>query len=72
MKKKQSWFFGPYPWLVSAIAFLFATFHYFNRGDINGGIIVSIASVLFFINFLGRFRQKTKADIIGIIYLYSY
>ncbi|MBN1376887.1 hypothetical protein JW949_00985 [Candidatus Woesearchaeota archaeon] len=58
MKKKQSWFFGPYPGLVSAIAFLFATFHYFNRGDINGGIIVSIASVLFFINFFRKIQAK--------------
>lgn len=56
-KKKQSWFAGPYLWLVSTIAFLLPSINYFNKGDIMGGVIFLISAILFFINFLGRLKQ---------------
>ena len=57
-KEKQSWFGGPYPWLVSTFAFLLPSINYFSKGDITGGTIFLISTVLFFINFLGRYREK--------------
>jgi len=59
MKKqhKQSWFAGPYPWLVSSIAFLLPSINYFIKGNTTRGIIFFISAVLFFINFLGRLRK---------------
>jgi hypothetical protein len=57
-KEKQSWFAGPYPWLVSTIAFLLPSINYFSKGDITGGTIFLISTVLFFINFLGRTKKK--------------
>jgi len=56
-QKKESWFAGPYPWLVSAIAFLLPSINYFIRGDITGGAIFFISAVLFFVNFLGRSKK---------------
>jgi hypothetical protein len=55
---KQNWFAGPYPWLVSTLAFLLPSFNYFYRGDFTGGSIFLISAVLFFVNFLGRLKQK--------------
>ena len=55
--KKQSWIAGPYPWLISAIAFLLPSINYFYKGDIIGGTIFLISTILFFINFLGRLKQ---------------
>jgi len=57
--KKQSWFAGPYPWLISTIAFLLPSINFFLKGDVTGGIIFSISTLLFFINFVGRLLQKT-------------
>ena len=57
-KKKQSWFAGPYPWLVSTIAFLLPSINYFIKGDITGGVIFFISAVMFFVNFLNRIRKK--------------
>jgi hypothetical protein len=56
-KEKQTWFDGPYPWLVSTIAFLLPSINYFIKGDITGGTIFFISAVMFFINFLNRVRQ---------------
>jgi len=56
-KKKQTWFAGPYPWLVSTIAFLLPSINYFIKGDTTGGIIFLISAILFFINFLGRLNK---------------
>ena len=55
-QNKQSWFAGPYPWLVSAFAFLLPSINYFVGGDLVGGVIFLISAVLFFVNFLGRLR----------------
>jgi len=55
--KKQSWIAGPYPWLISTIAFLLPSINYFYKGDIIGGIIFLTSTILFFINFLGRLKQ---------------
>ena len=59
MKKqnKRTWIAGPYPWLISTIAFLLPSINYFIKGDIIGGIIFLISTILFFINFLGRLKQ---------------
>jgi len=57
-KNKQSWFTGPYPWLVSTIAFLLPSINYFSKGDITGGAIFLISAVMFFVNFLGRFKNS--------------
>jgi len=57
-KEKQSWFAGPYPWLVSTFAFLLPSINYFVKGDITGGAIFLISAIMFFVNFLGRTRQK--------------
>ncbi|MFH1307813.1 MAG: hypothetical protein ABIH72_03090 [archaeon] len=56
--KKESWIIGPYPWLLSAVAFLFPSINYFIKGDIVGGTIFLISGLLFFINFLGRFKSN--------------
>jgi len=56
-KEKQAWFDGPYPWLVSTIAFLLPSINYFIKGDITGGAIFFISTIMFFINFLNRVRQ---------------
>jgi hypothetical protein len=56
--KKQKWIEGPYPWLVSTIAFLLPSVNYFNIGDKTGGTIFLISAMMFFINFLNRVRQK--------------
>jgi len=53
---KKSWFYGPYPWLVSTFAFLLPSINYFIRGDNVGGVIFLISALLFFINFLGRIK----------------
>jgi len=55
---KINWFTGPYPWLISTIAFLLPSINYFNKGDITGGIIFLISSIMFFINFLGRLKNN--------------
>jgi hypothetical protein len=57
-KEKQSWFSGPYPWLLSTIAFLLPSINYFIKGDIMGGAIFFVSAVMFFINFLGRIRHE--------------
>jgi len=57
-QEKQSWFFGPYPWLVSTFAFLLPSINYFVKGDTTGGVIFLISAVMFFVNFLGRIRRK--------------
>jgi len=54
------WVMGPYPWLVSTIAFLLPSINYFIKGDIIGGIIFLISTILFFINFLGRTKKWNK------------
>ncbi|MFC2174762.1 hypothetical protein ACFLQ2_02720 [archaeon] len=56
--KKQTWFDGPYPWLVSTIAFLLPSINYFIKGDTTGGTIFFISAVMFFVNFVGRIQQK--------------
>jgi hypothetical protein len=56
-KEKQTWFNGPYLWLVSTIAFLLPSINYFIKGDITGGTIFFISAVMFFINFLNRVRR---------------
>jgi len=56
--KKESWFSGPYLWLVSSIAFLLPSLNYFGKGDITGGAIFFISAVMFFVNFLSRFFRK--------------
>jgi hypothetical protein len=58
MKEKQSWFNGPYPWLVSTIAFALPCINYFSNGDTTGGAIFFISSMMFFVNFINRVRQK--------------
>ena len=55
---KNSWIAGPYPWLISTIAFLLPSINYFIKGDIMGGIIFLISTLLFFINFLGRLKNE--------------
>lgn len=55
---KNSWIAGPYPWLVSTIAFLLPSINYFIKGDITGGSIFFISTILFFVNFLGRLKDK--------------
>jgi len=60
-EEKQSWFAGPYPWLVSTIAFLLPTIIYFSKGDITDGSIFLIITVLFFVNFLGK-KETQKSD----------
>ena len=57
-KEKPSWFEGPYPWLVSTIAFLLPSIKYFYEGDITGGTIFLVLSVMFFINFINRIQKK--------------
>ena len=57
-KEKQTWFNGPYPWLVSTIAFLLPSINYFYKGNITEGSIFLIITVMFFVNFLNRIRQK--------------
>jgi len=54
---KQPWIAGPYPWLVSTLAFLLPSINYFSKGDIVGGAIFLISTILFFINFLGRLKK---------------
>ena len=56
--KKKNWFGGPYPWLVSTIAFLLNILNYFIKGDLIGGVIFLVSAVMFFINFLIRIQQK--------------
>lgn len=56
--KKKNWFGGPYPWLVSTIAFLLPSINYFIKGDLIGGVIFLVSAVMFFINFLIRIQQK--------------
>lgn len=56
-KSNKKWFEGPYPWLVSTIAFLLPSISYFIKGDIVGGTIFLISAILFFINFLGRLKN---------------
>ena len=56
-RKKQPWFSGPYPWLVSTVAFLLPSINYFIKGDLTGGIIFLVSAILFFINFLGRLKK---------------
>jgi len=56
--KKQSWFTGPYPWLVSSVAFLLPSINYFIKGDYTGGSIFLVSSMLFLVNFIGRVRKK--------------
>jgi len=59
MKKgKNPWIGGPYPWLISTIAFLLPSVNYFLKGDIVGGVIFSVSTALFFINFMGRIQKK--------------
>ncbi|MFH1326809.1 MAG: hypothetical protein ABIH59_01645 [archaeon] len=58
MKINKNWFEGPYPWLVSTIAFFLPAINYFSKGDVIGGIIFLISSILFFVNFLGRLNKK--------------
>ena len=55
---KESWIVGPYPWLVSTIAFLLPSINYFVKGDFTGGAIFFISAVMFFVNFLARFGKK--------------
>ena len=57
MKKKNNWFSGPYPWLVSTIAFLLPSINYFVQKDITGGVIFLISSIMFFINFLNKLKK---------------
>ena len=57
-QKKQFWFAGPYPWLISTFAFLLPSINYFIKGDKTGGVIFLISAIMFFVNFLGRTRQK--------------
>jgi hypothetical protein len=57
-KEKQTWFDGPYPWLVSTIAFVLPSINYFSKGDITGGTIFLISAVMVFVNFLNRIRPK--------------
>ncbi|MBL7057470.1 hypothetical protein ISS09_04265 [Candidatus Woesearchaeota archaeon] len=57
-KEKQTWFNGPYPWLISTIAFLLPSINYFSKGDMTGGAIFLISTAMFFINFVNRIRQK--------------
>ena len=57
-KEKKSWFEGPYPWLVSAAAFLLPSINYFSKGDYSGGAIFFISTVMFFVMFLGKLRKK--------------
>ena len=52
--KKNDWFNGPYPWLVSTIAFLLPSINYFSKGDITGGSIFLISAAMFFVNFVIR------------------
>ena len=54
---KKTWLTGPYPWLISTIAFLLPSINYFLKGDNTGGIIFLISAILFFINFLGRLKK---------------
>ena len=58
MKEKQSWFNGPYPWLVSTFAFLLPSINYFSKGDFTGAAIFFISAMMFFVTFLNRIRQK--------------
>jgi hypothetical protein len=46
-KEKQAWFDGPFPWLVSTIAFLLPSINYFIQGDITGGSIFSFQQLCF-------------------------
>ena len=55
--KRQFWVAGPYPWLISSIAFLLPSINYFIKGDLTGGTIFLISTILFFINFLGRLKR---------------
>jgi len=55
--KKKSWFEGPYPFLVSSLAFFLPSINYFIKGDFIGASIFFISAVLFFINFLGRLKK---------------
>jgi hypothetical protein len=55
-KEKQTWFDGPYPWLVSTFAFLVPSINFFGKGDMTGGTVFLITAVMFFINFLNRMR----------------
>jgi hypothetical protein len=57
-QEKQTWFAGPYPWLVSTFAFLLPSINYFIKGDKIGGVIFLISAIMFFINFLGRIKQR--------------
>jgi hypothetical protein len=57
-REKQTWFDGPYPWLVSTIAFVLPSINYFSKGDITGGTIFLISAVMIFVNFLNRIRPK--------------
>ena len=57
MKNKQSWFGGPYPWLVSTIAFLLPSINYFYKGDMTGGAIFFISAVMFFVNYLNMRKR---------------
>ena len=58
--EKQSWFSGPYPWLVSTIAFLLPSINYFAKDDITGGAIFFVLAVMFFVNFLSRIKQNKR------------
>lgn len=58
-KRKGSWMAGPYPWLISTIAFLLPSINYFIEGDNVGGVIFLISAVLFFINFIGRLKSSS-------------
>ena len=53
-KNKKNWFAGPYPWLVSTIAFLLPSINYFIKGDTTGGVVFLVSAIMFFVNFLGR------------------
>ena len=57
MKNKQLWFNGPYPFLISFLVFLFLGISYLVDGDMIGGVMLLIASTLFFISFLERIKR---------------
>ncbi|MBR9701541.1 hypothetical protein GOV13_01325 [Candidatus Pacearchaeota archaeon] len=59
-KQKESWMAGPYPWLVSTIAFALPSINYFRVGDFTGGAIFFISAVMFFVNFMMRVRENGR------------
>jgi hypothetical protein len=51
---KSKWMAGPYPWLVSALAFLLPAVNYFVQADYTGGSIFMILSMMSLVNFFMR------------------